>query len=82
MNKETPLNLNDAVDEQPIDYLPHLHEPSVRSACEMLIERFDRARCDSDGVSRCIRCNSVYLAKSILEAMEKGKSDIGADSGD
>lgn len=73
MKSDIPLSLNDAIDEQPIDFLPHLHEPSIRSACEMLIERFDKCCCDSDGVAGCIRCNTMYLSRSILEAMKKAK---------
>lgn len=46
-----------------------LDTPAVRSAADYLIARLETSRCDSEAVADCIRCNSVYLAKKVRQAL-------------
>jgi hypothetical protein len=41
--------------------------PAVESSIKFLLERYEQAKCDSDGVSNCVRCQVVFLAKSVRE---------------
>lgn len=43
---------------------------AMRSSARFLLRRFEAARCDSDGAADCLRCQSVYLAKQTLEALD------------
>lgn len=43
---------------------------AIRSSAEMLLRQYEGARCDDEGVSHCIRCNTVYLAKTALDLLE------------
>jgi hypothetical protein len=42
---------------------------AIASGCEMLEERYSRARCDSDGVSGCIRCNTMFLVSTLTDLL-------------
>lgn len=44
-------------------------QPAVESSIKFLLERYEHARCDSDGVSNCVRCQVVFLAKSVREML-------------
>ena len=44
--------------------------PAKRSAARFLIEYFQPRRCDSDGVSDCVRCNALALARWMLQDIE------------
>jgi Lar family restriction alleviation protein len=39
--------------------------PSVTSSIEMLRERYTRARCDNEAVAGCVRCNVMFLIRTI-----------------
>jgi hypothetical protein len=32
--------------------------------------RFDKAKCDSEAVSDCVRCNVVFVARSLFDALD------------
>lgn len=48
-------------------------EPAIRSAAEFLLSRYAKARCDSEAVSDCVRCNAVYLARVTLRDLCVGE---------
>jgi hypothetical protein len=43
--------------------------PAIRAASKFLIDRFGKARCDSEAVSCCVRCNAVALARMSVELL-------------
>jgi len=43
---------------------------ALRSSAEFLMRQFKDAKCDSDGLSGCLRCQAVHLARSTLAALE------------
>lgn len=43
---------------------------AVVSSIKLLLERFEKAQCDSDAVSDCARCNAVFLAKNVREMLD------------
>jgi hypothetical protein len=42
---------------------------ALESACKFIEQHVAPRKCDSDGVSACWRCNSVYLAKRMRELL-------------
>lgn len=44
---------------------PFGERAALLSAAKFLRSRFDAAPCDSPGVSNCVRCTAVYLAKRV-----------------
>lgn len=47
------------------------HRLAIRSSCQMLRARFEEAKCDSDGVDCCIRCNVMFLVNELDLALAK-----------
>lgn len=47
---------------------------AVESSFNFLIKHFENARCDSDAVSNCVRCQTVFLAKSVREMLLSAQS--------
>ena len=43
--------------------------PAVESAVKRLIQRFEKASCDSDGVAQCVRCNVMFLARVMQDML-------------
>jgi hypothetical protein len=50
--------------------------PAVRSAAEMLRDRFDTVPCDAPDVASCTAHNARYLAKSVLKALAAPASPV------
>ena len=44
--------------------------PAVESAVKVLIQRFEKAPCDSDGASQCVRCNVMFLARVMRDMLD------------
>lgn len=63
--------------------LPHNEAPgwgsaaALKSAAEEVISRTQRAPCDSPAVSDCLRCNSYFLAKAMLDLLTRSESPAG-----
>jgi hypothetical protein len=51
------------------------HPAAVRSAAKFLLERFENARCDSDGVSCCIRCSAVAMSRWAIDALDSNHAE-------
>ena len=51
------------------------HPAAVRSAAKFLLERFENARCDSDGVSCCIRCSAVAMSRWAIDALDSSHAE-------
>lgn len=47
---------------------------ALRSAAKFLLARYETARCDSEAVSCCVRCASVYAASSILSLVDQANA--------
>lgn len=45
---------------------------AIESSCRFIEEKIAPRKCDSDGVSGCLRCQSVYLAKRMREMLAEG----------
>lgn len=56
--------------------------PAAMSAMKMLLERYEGARCDSQAVSTCVRCNVVFLARWTADAIETGLKTTDLNSSD
>lgn len=52
---------------------------AARSAAEFLEASFKDRRCDSDGVSCCIRCNAVALARFVLKSLDDAVADRASE---
>lgn len=50
---------------------------AVESSLKVLIAHYENARCDSEAVSECVRCNAVFLAKSVSEMLVDASSAAG-----
>ena len=44
--------------------------PALRSTANFFLRRFEGARCDSEAVADCVRCQAVFLAHRTLAALE------------
>ena len=44
--------------------------PAVESAVKVLIQRFEKAPCDSDGVAQCVHCNVMFLARVMRDMLD------------
>lgn len=45
---------------------------ALEAACQFIEEKVKPRRCDSDGVSNCWRCTSVFLASRMRELLSGG----------
>lgn len=52
---------------------------AVESSIKLVLERYEHAPCDDPGVSACLRCNAVFLAKSVREMLEAEPHDIRSE---
>lgn len=72
----------DAVERAAKATLVKENSGAVRSSSKFLLERYAGARCDSPAVSGCIRCNTVYLARTSVRLLDAAAlSAAGAQQG-
>lgn len=53
---------------------------ALLSTVEFLRARYAKARCDSDGVSCCVRCQTMFLVRK-MEALLVASSKLGGSNG-
>lgn len=74
-DKPDPANIYadvpfDRIRSERVGGFPRSDLQALRYSAKFLTERFEKARCDSEASSDCVRCNAFYLARLTTKALE------------
>ena len=59
------------MDAKMLEPYPVGEREAIQSAANFIERHFQSIRCDSDGVSDCVRCNAQYLSKVLHQILAK-----------
>ncbi len=53
---------------------------AIESSIKFLLDRFEGRSCDSQGVATCVRCNAVFLAKSVQKELDRSNTFLAKEA--